>query len=545
MLKPFARTVFIAAVSLAITACAAVPSRESRSSADAPRVTIANGTLVGFYDKDKDLRVFKGIPFAQPPVGELRWREPQPVKSWKGERKATEFAAQCMQRRIFDDMVFRANGVSEDCLYLNVWTPAQIRPGQSLAPSAQQSEKLPVLVYIYGGGFVAGDGSEPRYDGASMAQKGIVTVTLNYRLGIFGVFAHPELTQESPHEASGNYSLLDQYAALKWVQENIAAFGGDPTRVTIAGESAGSMSVSALMVSPLTRGLIAGAIGESGALVGHLIPLVVAEESGVRFATAVEASSLSDLRAVPAERLLEVAQNFPQMPPVIADGYFFVNTPAEVYAAREQATVPLLAGTNSQESWYGALLGEREPTVENYRKAIEQLYGDQAELVVQMYPAASEEQVKQSGTELASDRFLGYSTWKWVDLHSLTSNQPAFYYFYAQPRPAQRENPNAPVPSGAVHSAEIEYAMGNLDSNEVYAWTEDDYKVSRLLQEYFANFIKTGDPNGEGLPRWPAYHSEATFPRLIIDANTRLAPDTRRARYQLLDAIEGSRAAQE
>src|SRR5690606_30125119 len=207
------------------------------------------------------------------------------------------------------------------------------------------------------------------------------------------------------------------------------------------------------------------------------------------------------------------------------------------FAAGEQAKVPLLAGTNSQESWYGALLGDREPTVANYRSVIDELYGEHAELVAQMYPAASEDQVKQSLTELASDRFLSFSTWKWVDLHSLTSQKPAFYYFYAQPRPRQRAKPDAPGDSGAVHSAEIEYAMGNLDSNEVYAWTEDDYKVSHLMQQYLANFIKTGDPNGEGLLEWPAYHSEATFPRLIIDANTRLAPDTRRARHQLLDAL--------
>lgn len=273
MLKTSARIGAAVIVSLALAACAGAPTQGSRTSDDAPHVTIANGTLVGVYDKEKNLRVFKGIPYAQPPVGDLRWREPQPVKNWKGERKATDFSAQCMQGRIFDDMVFRSNGVSEDCLYLNVWTPAKIDSGQS-------PEKLPVLVYIYGGGFRAGDGSEPRYDGASMAQKGIVTVTVNYRLGVFGMFAHPELTKESPHNASGNYTLLDQHAALEWVQRNIAAFGGDPKRVTIAGESAGSASVSAHMASPLSRDLIAGAIGESGAMIASVrgsIPLAQAE----------------------------------------------------------------------------------------------------------------------------------------------------------------------------------------------------------------------------------------------------------------------------
>lgn len=499
------------------------------ASSGGARVKIASGTLVGVEDKEKGLRIFKGIPYAQPPVGELRWREPQPVENWKGERQATEFSAQCMQPRVFDDMVFRANGMSEDCLYLNVWTPAK-----------SDKEKLPVLVYIYGGGFIAGDGSEPRYDGASMAQKGIVAVTLNYRLGIFGLFSHPELTKESPYKGSGNYTLLDQHAALKWVHENIAAFGGDPKRVTIAGESAGSFSVSAQVASPLSRDLIAGAIGESGAMMGPIVPLSAAEEMGVKFAESIGAKSLADLRALSAERLLEVS-GIVAMRPVVADGYFFPKSPAEIYAAGEQAAVPLLAGTNSLEAWYGALLEGKEPTVENYRLVLEKLYGENAERVAAMYPAANEEQVKESATELANDRFLSYGTWKWVDMHGRTSGKPAYYYYYAHPRPKQRANPDAPVPAGAVHSAEIEYAMGNLDLNDVYAWTEDDYKVSRLMQAYFVNFIKTGNPNGEGLPAWPAYHSEATFPRLTIDANTRLGPDTRRARYQLLDSIEGAR----
>ena len=222
-------------------------------------VQTANGTVEGRGVQPSGVRIFRGIPFAQPPTGDLRWREPQPVKNWKGVRKAVDFGPRCMQAPIFDDMVFRSNGVSEDCLYLNVWTPAK-----------SNRERLPVLVYFYGGGFVSGDGSEPRYDGESMAAKGIVVVTVNYRLGVFGFMAHPELTKESAHKASGNYGFLDQNAALRWVQRNIANFGGDPKRVTIAGESAGSMSVSAHLASPLSKNLIAGAIGESGAMTGAL-----------------------------------------------------------------------------------------------------------------------------------------------------------------------------------------------------------------------------------------------------------------------------------
>src|SRR5918994_2938088 len=225
-------------------------------------VKTANGLVEG--STEKDLRIFRGIPFAAPPVGDLRWKAPQPARNWSGVKQVSGFGAQCMQRRVFSDMVFRAAGMSEDCLYLNVWTPAR-----------SASERLPVLVYFYGGGFIAGDGSEPRYDGAAMARKGIVALTVNYRLGVFGFFAHPELTKESPQRASGNQGLLDQAAALRWVQANIAAFGGDPKKVTIAGESAGSMSVNAQMASPLSKDLIAGAIGESGSIMGTLTPVAL------------------------------------------------------------------------------------------------------------------------------------------------------------------------------------------------------------------------------------------------------------------------------
>src|SRR5262249_6056976 len=249
------------------------------------RVKTANGTLEATAAPKDGVRSFKGIPFAQPPVGDLRWREPQPVKNWSGVRAAGKFGPRCMQRTgPGDDYWFRSDGMSEDCLYLNVWPPAK-----------SDREKLPVLVYVFGGGFQNGDGSEPRYDGEKMASHGIVAVTINYRTNIFGFFVHPELTKESPHHAAGNYGLLDQVAALQWVHKNIAAFGGDPNRVTIAGESAGSISVSALMASPLSRGLIAGAIGESGAMTSSLPPqpLAEAEQNGVKFATASGADSLA------------------------------------------------------------------------------------------------------------------------------------------------------------------------------------------------------------------------------------------------------------
>ena len=264
----------------------------SATTAFADPVKTANGLIEG--TTEKDLRIFQGIPFAAPPVGELRWKAPQPVQNWNGVKHVHGFGAQCMQRRVFSDMVFRAAGMSEDCLYLNVWTPAK-----------SASDRLPVLVYFYGGGFIAGDGSEPRYDGAAMARMGIVALTVNYRLGVFGFFAHPDLTKESAQRASGNQGLLDQAAALRWVQANIAAFGGDPKKVTIAGESAGSISVSALMASPLSKGLIAGAIGESGAMIEPTIPpvpLADAEKAGTAFAAMMETPSVAALRALPAKK---------------------------------------------------------------------------------------------------------------------------------------------------------------------------------------------------------------------------------------------------
>ena len=510
------------------------------------QVKIANGTLEGVVEKS-GIRSFKGVPFGAPPVGDLRWKPPQPVKAWTGVRKADKFGPRCMQRAIFGDMNFRSDGMSEDCLYLNVWTPAKTG-----------KEKLPVMVYFFGGGFMAGDGSEPRYDGESMATKGIVTISISYRLSVFGFMAHPELTKESPNHASGNYALFDQYAALKWVQENIAAFGGDPKRVTIAGESAGSIAVSAQMASPLSKNLIAGAIGESGSIMGALsaTPLADGEQAGVKFGQAIGKESLAALRAMPADQLLEATAKpgLPRFSPVV-DGYFFPKDPAAIFAAGEQAHVPLLAGSNSEESGAAGVLGREPATVENYKKALERLYPGKGEQVFKLYPATTENEILDAARDLAGDRFIAFSTWKWVELATKTGGKPTYYYRYDRPRPAMRPEmgnaqaglaggvirnpqPNAgpprPAPRGAVHSAEIEYAMGNLDGNKVYAWTPDDYKVSKVMQEYFANFIKTGNPNGKGLANWPTFKANQ---RMIIDVNTRAEADKVRARYEFHESL--------
>ncbi len=492
-------------------------------------VQTANGTVEGQGAQPSGVRIFRGIPFAQPPIGDLRWREPQPVKNWKGVRQAKDFGPRCMQARIYDDMIFRSNGVNEDCLYLNVWTPAK-----------SNRERLPVLVYFYGGGFVSGDGSEPRYDGESMAAKGIVVVTLSYRLGVFGFMAHPELTKESPHKASGNYGLLDQNAALRWVQQNIAKFGGDPKRVTIAGESAGSMSVSAQMASALSKNLIAGAIGESGAMTGALsaVPLAKAEDGGSKFAAGLGADSLAALRAIPSQQLLDAASKGGYTSvgrfPLTIDGYLLTADLAPIYTAGKQAHVPLLVGWNSEEVGWNALLGRDQPTLENYKRAVARLYSASADDVLKLYPATTTEEVTQAATDLASDRFMGHSTWKWADMHSRTSGAPVYRYLYAHPRPPMRTQ-STPAARGAGHSVEIEYALGNLKlMSEVYPWTEDDYKVSSAVQGYFANFIKTGNPNGAGLPEWPALSSGKV---MRLDLEPRAETDTTRARYLFLDQL--------
>jgi para-nitrobenzyl esterase len=507
-------------------------------------VKTANGLVEGVLEKS-GIRSFKGLPFAAPPVGDLRWKSPQPANNWTGVLKADHFGPRAMQTNIFGDMMFRSDGMSENCLYLNVW-----------APATKNKSLLPVLVYFYGGGFVAGDGSEPRYDGESMAQKGIVAITVNYRLGVFGFFSHPELSAESGNRGSGNYGLLDQAAALQWVQKNIAAFGGDPKRVTIAGESAGSISVSAQMASPLAKNNIAGAIGESGSILGALppVPLAEGEKNGVEFAKTISASSLAALRSLPADSVLSASARFGLFRfQRTLDGYFFPKDPAAIFAAGQQSKVPLLVGWNNEEMNYRALMGTEKPTKENFTKVVQRLYGEKATDVLQVYNPATDEEVEQVATELAGDRFIAFSTWRWAELHQQTSGRPVYRYLYERPRPAmvpamgdaspglaggvQRGGTRQPPAKGAVHSAEIEYAMGNLPLNKVFAWTEDDYKVSRTMQAYFANFIKKGDPNSAGLPAWKPAAKTGEVPVMHINVESKLHPEKNRGRYLLMERL--------
>jgi para-nitrobenzyl esterase len=503
---------------------------------------IAPGVIEGVYDVETGVQRYLGIPFAQPPVGALRWKAPQPVTPWSGVRAAKAFGASPVQPVVFPDIIFRSGGMSEDCLYLNVWTPAR-----------RNSTALPVLLYFYGGGFVAGDGSEARYDGESMAAKGIVVVTTNYRLNIFGSFAHPELSAEAPYRASGNYGFLDQNAALRWVRDNIAAFGGDPERITIAGESAGSLSVSLHMASPLSRDLIAGAIGESGSMLGSTlaaVPLAEAEKQGAEFAQKAGNLSLEQLRALSTREIFELYQESKRWGfPAAIDGHVLPKPVAEIFAAGEQARVPLLVGWNSAEIPGFAFMQAPTYSKDAYIQKLKEAYPDDHETVLQLYPAGTAEEIERSATDLASDRFIAYSTWKWFEMHRRHSGgQPTYRYLYAKippaSPPAPTRQPRPPTPEfkliGAPHACEIPYCLGNLNLIEGMPWTEDDHKVSAVMQAAFANFIKSGNPNGQGVPEWPAAGADDPAPPVMtIDVQSQAAPSTTEARYQFHDRAAG------
>lgn len=516
------------------------------------QVKIEPGLIEGNYDPTSGMQYFFGIPFAKPPVGALRWRAPQPLDKWMGVKKTKVFGPRPVQSNVFGDMQSRSDGLNEDCLYLNVWVPGGRKTGS-----------LPVLVYFYGGGFVAGDGSEPRYDGESMAKKGMVVVTVNYRLNVFGFFAHPELSAESPYKASGNYGLLDQVAGLKWVQKNIAAFGGDPKKVTIAGESAGSMSVSLQMASPLSKGMFAGAIGESGASINPTlapVSLKDAEKNGMDFAKKAGHPSLAELRKLSTRELFELYKESGRFGfPTVIDNYFLTASLPEIFEAKKQSMVPLLLGWNSAEVPAGAFMYGQPNTRDNYLKRLKQEYPNNWEEVLKLYPAESDKEVEWAATNLASDRFISYSTWKWYDLHLNNSSQPVYRYLFSRVRPPlvnqdmvpglaggtvkkNGEGIKLPPPLGAPHASEIEYCMGNLSLVTDYAWTEDDFKTSQLMQGYFANFIIHGNPNGSKLPEWPAAKAGDPQPDImVINTESKSVKATDDARYQFLDKAYGNK----
>jgi para-nitrobenzyl esterase len=510
------------------------------------QLKIENGTIEGIQDSKTGVKMYLGIPFAKPPVGELRWKAPQSADNWQGVKETKKFGHRPVQINVWGDMDYRSDTTSEDCLYLNVWT------------SAKANEKLPVLVYFYGGGLICGDGSEPRYDGASMAQKGIVAVTVNYRLNIFGFFAHPELSAESPYKASGNYGFLDQNLALKWVQNNIAAFGGDQQKVTIAGESAGSESVCAQVISPLSKNLFAQAIGESGSMsdiTEPLIPMPEAEKTGLEFAKNAGYHSLAELRALSTEQIFEAYQKSGRFGfPTVLDGHFFPKTLTETYNAGECNKVPLLLGWNSAEVPGSSMMNGLPYTEENYRKIVQNMYPQYYQEILKLYTASTAQELNYSATALASDNFIAYSTWKWFDMHLKYSGQPVYRYLFSKVRPPlidqsltaglaggtmKKDDAKqaSDKPIGAPHASEIPYCMGNLPLVKVFSWTENDYKTSEAMQQYFANFIISGNPNGKNLSDWPAALPDDSKPSVMeINAEPK-AFQADDARYRLLDKV--------
>lgn len=513
----------------------------------ADEVTIENGKLQGTTNEDHSVRMFKGIPFAAPPVGDLRWKAPQPATNWSGVRQADKFGSACLQTNVFGDIYFRDAQPSEDCLTLDIWIPAK-----------SASTKIPVIVWFYGGGFVAGSASEPRYDGENLAKKGVIIVNPNYRLGVFGFFSHPELSNESGRNASGNYGLLDQVAALQWVVKNIAAFGGDPRNITIAGESAGSLSVSALMASPLSRNLFQKAIGESGAFFPsgpsagmRLHPVVDTQQSGVKFAESVGAKSLAEMRAKPGDELLQAAaklgRGFGFGPNI--DGYFLPTDVLSVYAKGVQSHVPLLAGWNADEGKMFVLMAPQKPTAKSFAEQAQGRFGDQAAEFLKLYPAATDQEAVLSAEALSGDDFIAFSTWKWIDMQRKTGTSPVYEYRFEQVPAVKPGAMIGPVPAaeaGSRHACEIEYVFQTLKSQEGVSWTDEDFRVSEAMASYWVNFAKTGNPNSSGLPDWPKYDSKDGYQLIHLSGKSiHAAADTVRGRYEFLDAHSGKPPAKQ
>jgi para-nitrobenzyl esterase len=484
----------------------------SAHTAQPPRLTsvrVAEGQLAGLPAADAGVTVFKGVPFAAPPVGDRRWRAPQPATPWTGVRNADAFSANCMQN-IVDvrkpwTYEFMAHGaIGEDCLYLNVWTPAKAA-----------AERHPVLVFLHGGANTEGSGSVPVYDGTGLATKGLVVVTINYRLGAFGFLAHPELTQEAGYHASGNYGLLDQIAAVRWVKTNIAAFGGDPSRITVAGQSAGAFGVRNLLISPLSAGLFHRAVAESGvSLVGFGASrtLADAEQDGMRFARAKNAASIAELRALPAQQIAT--------PPVggapirwgtIVDNYALVSGEADAFASGKHNDVPVLTGTNRDES--GAT-PQPTLTAEAFKKRIEQQYGDRATDLLKLYPGATDDEARVSQNAGARD-IARVTTALWAAARARTAKATTFTYFWDHTLPG----PDA-AQYGAFHTSEVPYVMNALAQSD-RPFTADDRKIADTMSSYWANFAATGDPNGKGLPRWPSVSEQ---PERTMNVGDTFAP---------------------
>lgn len=476
---------------LALILCAAIPALAQISTAK-----VAGGIVEGVV-KD-GIVSFKGVPFAAPPVGELRWRSPQPVKPWQGVKKADKFAPGPMQDTEFGKILGGPQNISEDCLYLNVWTGAKT-----------PDEKRPVMVWIYGGGFGIGMTSTPAYDGTNLAQKGVVLVSVAYRVGPMGFLAHPELSKESG-KGSGAYGIQDQIAGLRWVKQNIAQFGGDPSNVTIFGESAGGMSVGMLVTSPMAKGLFQRAISESGGAMGGdlKLNLKTAEQQGKAYLSKLGANDIKAARALSAEAIQKDTKGMGSFGPV-ADGETIIEDPYKAFQTGKFNDTPILVGTNSNE---GGLFVTQKTTIAAFEKMVRSQYTAGAEAILKAYPHATEAEATRSAKDLMRDSIFAWSTWAWANMQSARGRNNVFVYYFDHRTPQS--------PDGANHAAEIGYVFRNLGMQGALGGGTgpEDKSLSEMLSSYWVNFARKGDPNGPGLPVWPKF--DATGQKTMIFGKT-------------------------
>ena len=449
-------------------------------------VMVENGMVQGA--SEDGLAVYRGIPFAAPPVGDLRWRAPQPAAKWEGVRPAAKFGPKPIQgSRTGADM-------SEDCLHLNIWTPAK-----------SAGDRIPVMVWIYGGGFGGGSTSDPVHNGEKLARKGVVFVSIAYRVGQLGFLAHPELSAETTNNVSGNYGLLDMIAGLQWVQKNIAAFGGDPNKVTIFGESAGGIAVSMLCASPLAKGLFHGAFSQSGGSFGpprpttfpgeNLKRLPDAERAGEAYAKSAGVSSIADLRKIAPDKLpggRGLGMSWP-----IIDGWVIPDDQYKLYAAGKYNDTPILVGYNSDE---GASFSAAKTPAEHIA-GVKTRYGKFAEDLIKAYPVGTNS-VPKTARDLLRDAAFGWHTWSWARLQSQTGKSRVFYYYFDQHPEHPKGSPR--VGYGTPHGVDVAYVFQHVNPNNPQT-TKTDLEISDAISTYWVNFAKRGDPNGEGVPAWPAF----------------------------------------
>ncbi|QYK03056.1 carboxylesterase/lipase family protein [Shewanella psychrotolerans] len=451
------------------------------------KITVEQGVLQGKIENN--LAIFKGVPFAKPPVGELRWKAPQPAEPWDGIKQSFDYAPAPIQAGN------PPSGKSEDCLYLNIWTPAR-----------SADEKLPVLVWIYGGGFSFGSSSDPIFDGRNLANKGVILVTIAYRVGQLGFLAHPELSAESPHHVSGNYGLLDQVAALKWLQKNISAFGGDAQNITISGESAGAISVSMLAASPVAKGLFQKAISQSGGSFGparttnypgeNMSLLSQAEAEGQDYVKHFGASSIAELRKMPADKFIPAGWSLPGGWPVI-DGHVIPDDQYKMYQQGNFNDVPVLIGYNSDEG--ASFMWNND--VNQFVQGIETRFGKFAPSLLKAYPV-DKDKITRSGRNLIRDVAFGWQTWSWARLQSDKGQAPVYLYYFDQHIDHPIGSPN--FDHGSPHGQEIAYVFQNFNRADP-SLTKTDFKLSESMATYWTNFAKNGNPNGSDLPNWPAF----------------------------------------